>query len=167
MEWIRLQIRSTPIQIDHWSFRPLRGHEIQTREIHGDSDVNIRGLTAVNGESCLYHNDLLIVFFYVDDPVAILSNWIGLPYHYRTTVDPDRIYVLCLSCLLTYDWMSHRMSHYLFLLPIWLSFLNLPDVYRELLEPSLIDRVLILDCPFNRSAAERTYQSFNSSRKSW
>lgn len=28
------------------------------------------GLTAVNGESCLFHNDWLIVFFYVDDIVA-------------------------------------------------------------------------------------------------
>ena len=28
-------------------------------------------------------------------------------------------------------------------------FCHLPVVYRELLEPSLTDRVLILDCPFN------------------
>jgi hypothetical protein len=49
------------------------------------------------------------------------------------------------------------MSYYLFLLPIFvlvvydicLSCLDLPKVYRELLEPSLIDRVLIFDCPFN------------------
>jgi hypothetical protein len=41
-------------------------------------------------------------------------------------------------CLTTY-------FYYLFCL----SCLDLPDVYRELLEPSLIDRVLILDCPFN------------------
>ena len=32
---------------------------------------------------------------------------------------------------------------------ICLSCLDLPNVYRELLEPSLIDRVLILKCPFN------------------
>ena len=59
------------LTLTEWSFRPFQGHKIQTREIHGDSDVNIRGLTAVNGESCLYHNDWLIVFFYVNDLVAI------------------------------------------------------------------------------------------------
>jgi hypothetical protein len=50
--------------------------------------------------------------------------------------------------------MSHRMSHHLFLLPgrrlRRLSICHLPDVYRELLEPSLINRVLIRDCQFNR-----------------
>jgi hypothetical protein len=34
-------------------------------------------------------------------------------------------------------------------------FCHLSEAYRELLEPSLINRVLILDCPFNSSAIGR------------
>ena len=30
------------------------------------------------------------------------------------SVDLDRIYVLCFSCLLTYNWISYRISFYLF-----------------------------------------------------
>jgi hypothetical protein len=53
------------------------------------------------------------------------------------------------------------MSHHLFLLPIFVSVaydisfccLDLPYVYREILEPSSIDRVLIPDRPFNKVLA--------------
>ena len=41
--------------------------------------------------------------------------------------------------------MSYQISYYLF----WLSCLDLPNIYKELLEPSLVDRVLIPNYPFN------------------
>ena len=47
-----------------------------------------------------------------------------------------------IECLITYFY--YLTDDYVVCL-----FCHLPDVYRELLEPSLINRVLILDCPFN------------------
>ena len=47
-----------------------------------------------------------------------------------------------IECLITY-------FYYLTDDVVVCLFCHLPDVYRELLEPSLINRVLILDCPFN------------------
>ena len=47
-----------------------------------------------------------------------------------------------IKCLITYFY--YLTDDYVVRL-----FCHLPDVYRELLEPSLINRVLILDCPFN------------------
>src|ERR1700733_15180249 len=38
------------------------------------------------------------------------------------------------------------------------------DVYRELLEPSLINRVLILDCPFNSFPENRTPNRYHNSK---
>ena len=44
-------------------------------------------------------------------------------------------------------------------------FCHLPDVYRELLEPSLINRVLILDCPFNKSGGNQEEPDIESSEQ--
>src|SRR5882762_7423657 len=88
--------------------------------------------------------------------VLALSTWIEVPYHHLLlSIDLDRLYELCLGCLLTYNEMSHKMPHSLFLLPDGQrsrpSICHLPKVYRELLEPSLINRVLILNYQFNIS----------------
>ncbi len=83
-------------------------------------------------------------------------------------VDPDRLFLLCPSCLLPFDSpprFLHRIAHYLFLLPVtFLCCLYLPHVYIELLEPALIDRVLLLSCPVQHQCTEKLFRSSSSHR---
>jgi hypothetical protein len=76
-----------------------------------------------------------------------------LSYYYLSTWIVYTNFVLGVSQLITKCLIKYLITYFYYLTDdvVVSLFCHLPNIYRELLEPSLINKVLILDCPFNTS----------------
>src|SRR6266436_6625472 len=75
-----------------------------------------------------------------------------LSYYYLSTWIVYTNFILGVSQLITKCLIECLITYFYYLTDdcVVSLFCHLPEVYRELLEPSLINRVLILDCPFHK-----------------